>query len=207
MSKYDALGTGIPPLTEFHGLFAESDKRNHRGEVMPEQQLAYEKRPDDMPAEIVAAQATAEEAHAALAEAQKSQKAYSLEDTTWEQVSTMTHAVASYGSTLTSESGTDPKKIEIARVQLSDVMGEKFGAYRQRKGEVVDPPTLGIAAIALAKMRESTGDEAEKTLAEATLRSLRQVGDLERIKQEEALGPHTGELAVAAILEYEPAHA
>lgn len=187
-------------------LFAASNERNPK--VMerpaPLDDVLVEL-PKELPMELLAVQEAVGEAHAALVAAKAQNDDYSLEEATWEQVSAMTHAVTSYGPAIAEETGTNPKKIEIARLQLSDVMGEKFGAFRQPVGEAVDAATFVITAISLAKMRVESEDEAQKIVAGDALDSLRLAGDLERIKQQDLIGPHTGEIAVAAILEHQPA--
>jgi hypothetical protein len=173
---------------------------------IPDQYVAH---PGDIPAELVTAVEVSAEAHAALAEAQAHSEAYSLKSATWEEVSTMTHAVAGYGALIAEQAGTDSKKIELARVQLSDVMGDKINKISKADTQQVDPATFVLTALSLQRMQKITEDKAEQVVAGTALDSLRnslpQFDEQEHFRLQDALGPHTGELAVAAILSHEHA--
>lgn len=193
------------PVTMPHGgwssLYASTERKPRVGAPVPEK-VVFERRPDEFPSEIVAAQEVARQAHAALAEAKSQHEDYKLQDASPEAMIAMTHAINSYGPLFAEQSGTDPIKVDMARVQLTDAMGERIQG-RRPEDVSVDSATFMLTAISLAMLRQSTDDSAEKAVADTALDSLRKAGGLERIKLQEALGPHTGELAVAAILEHE----
>lgn len=199
----------------FDSLYSESSERSTRksavtAPIAEDDPLpgAYWETPaaaEPLP-EIIAVNELVSEAHAELAEAKAQGEEYSVADASREEVIAMLHAVTStYGEEVAKSAGTDPKKLGIARVQLNDALTEKM-KHPDGVGEgeeVVDSATFILTAVSLARMRQETSDSAEKILAEEALGSLRDAGDLERIKHQEEIGHHTGEIAIAAIMGYE----
>ncbi len=199
----------------YDSLFAESSERTARKTVAsavvdstdPHPGAYWETAAAAVPLpELTAASAIVSEAHTVLAEARSRHEDYSLRDASHEEIIAMMHAVSGkYGEEVATSTGTDPKKLEIARVQLVDALKQKMQQPdRADYHEAVDSATFVLTAVALARMRQETMDSVEKVLATDALGSLREAGDLELIKHQEKVGYHTGEIAVAAIMGYEP---
>jgi hypothetical protein len=153
----------------------------------------------------VAFQGLLKAAHRALAEAKERGETYSLEHATSEDMISMSRAVGIYGLTLAEESATMPEKVSFALVQLRDATAEKQELNPDSAALQVDTATFILTAASLAKMREASQSANNAVLAGAALNSLRDAGDLELVRHQEEVGQHTGEIALAAILEYQPA--
>jgi hypothetical protein len=132
--------------------------------------------------------------------AMEAHRAVILPDIGWDTLATMNRSIADFGKELAGNSQdiTDDT-IEIARIQMTEALGAA-------SLKAIDDPTFVVATLSLARMAEKAKAPGEKGAASLALASLNKEelrADLERIRQEEELGPHTGELAVQAIIDHE----
>ncbi|MCA9325249.1 hypothetical protein KDA23_04275 [Candidatus Saccharibacteria bacterium] len=119
---------------------------------------------------------------------------------------TVRRALGAHGRQVASEKHTDPYKVDLAIRQVSDVVMRAEGAETTA---YVDEATFILAALSVGHMVEvNTGDQKSPDYLEGidAREALKQVimGSDDRLSRSEALGPHTGEMALAAIMEYTP---
>lgn len=147
------------------------------------------------------------EVHDLLAEVISQNEQYTLTSASIEDVFTMSRAVASVGNQVAESRQVEQSKVAHSLTQLAGVAAYMGKDPRAWKTEAVDAPTYILTALSLKRVQEAIDDreDPEYKAAGYALEALRNVPEsLDRIRKEETLGPHTGEIAVAAVMNYQP---
>lgn len=188
-------------MSAYESLFDTSERRSPRfsvdreilGTGVPLEAAAY-LQVHRLPAELEEYTERRNTAITARDAAIEDRGAIRIGDTTTENLFTMWRAVEHYGQEVIKEQGIDKTKLDAARLQLTETTTNGF----------VDGPSFIITALSLARMRHTDKDSIERKAAVLALDSLEKSPDeLDKIQQRNELGPHTGELAVQAIMEQE----
>jgi hypothetical protein len=129
---------------------------------------------------------------------------YTIADSaTVEDLFTMIRAVEGYGASIAAEHDIDTEKVTVSSNQLKMVVAHDLNNSRYHQAKAVDAATYIITSLSLARAAELALEDADKKSAMIAMEALRDVPEsLDTLQTTDVLGHHTGEIAVAAVLEY-----
>ena len=193
-------------------LFAESDKRHPKAvptKITQDPSIKigeYWRKAKDTPLPEAEAKQIANDrkANQILEEALSRDEHYTISDSaTVEDLFTMIRAVEGYGSSIAVDHDIDNEKVTISSNQLKMVAAFELNNERYHQAKAIDAATYIITSLSLARAADLATEDADRQSALIAMEALRDVPEsLDSLEKTDVLGHHTGEIAVAAVLEY-----